>query len=128
MIRKNGRVKVDEQRMRMMQVQLSAECAAHLDACQGLLNATNPEGGALNKPQVVCLAIDLLYRRLRPHQTNIKRVVKDLDAKAGRAGGKPVEEDQAVAGDQAEGEPVIDLNDLGRAHEEAVKALKAPSN
>ena len=98
--------------VRSMQFRMSETTHQRLHTIQGLVNATNPTNGPLNLCEVVKLAIDTLYKRLRTHRDGVRRVVNRLDGGEGRDGGNGTSNGPAETRLASDGEPAIDLNAL----------------
>jgi len=111
-------VNVGGERKRALQVMMTPEEGQRLDTCQALINATNPAEGPMSKVDVVTLAVNLLYRRLRGQAAAVRKVVKEIDPDAPKRSGRRKEGGQAHGTASAEAEPMCDLDEIQRGLDE----------
>jgi len=78
-------IKVNGGHIRLMQLALPPEQGEYLDSCQAIINATSPPGGSLNKNDVVWLALEMLYKKLKPQHKQLEKLISDIRATTGIA-------------------------------------------
>lgn len=119
--RKKAGINLAGTKGRVTQIYHTAEQAKIMDACQAIINASNPEEGDLSKTDVMHLAMKLLYKKLRSAHAGVRKSVKEVRDQTGDGKVKNRGNGQDQPSAPQDGEPCLDLDAL----DEAVKEAKA---